>query len=606
MAQTHHYLFDTATQYNDSTGTSHLTATASASINASGKLNECFQTVGFDANGAAYSLTNILPTSGSFTIAFWLYTESLDYTNRIITIIPSPGTSGFYLDLFLKLRYLQISDFISGSLATGNGTIPATTWIHVIISWDGTNWNVYLNNTIQTLTGTSFSTNANTYSASSAFTIQYGSVTAITRIDDLRIYDNAIDATERSRIYNSGSGTQSDGVTSVLVMPDRVLETTTTVGTGSLSLAGAVTGYNSFLNGVGANNMCYYALDASNSSAWEVGLGTLDSLGTTLTRTSILSSSNSNAVVNLSAGTKRVYVTYPGNFVVPSAGYIGANNNSPPNYTPGGRLTVSSTVPVYDGSTATLYYLPYVSDLVYLTNSTGNWIPYTFTSVSLAISPRSAGSTYDVFLYNNAGTLTLELSTVFTGGTTRVDALALRNGVYVKNSDATRLWLGTIRMATSTVITDAETGRFVWNAYNRVMKFLSAMNATVTASSITPSPTITNVGSLQLKTVCGSTAAEPVTILLFYTANSTVSSLVNITAGIGVNTTSAFTVSRAVQNFTASSVFIHGSVAYSAAPSSIGYNFYAFNGTASSSAQALGSATSSGQLTSGMQGVCWC
>lgn len=95
-----------------------------------------------------------------------------------------------------------------------------------------------------------------------------------------------------------------------LVVRDRVKETTTTVGTGTLTLAGAVTGYQSF-SVIGNGNTTYYSISSNGSSEWEVGIGTYTSSGTTLARNTVLASSNSNALVPFSAGTKDVYVVYP-------------------------------------------------------------------------------------------------------------------------------------------------------------------------------------------------------------------------------------------------------------------------------------------------------
>lgn len=95
-----------------------------------------------------------------------------------------------------------------------------------------------------------------------------------------------------------------------LVVADRVKETTTTQGTGTLTLAGAATGYQSF-SVVGDGNQTYYTISSSGGSEWEVGIGTYTSSGTTLSRDTVLSSSNSGSLVNLSAGTKDVFVTYP-------------------------------------------------------------------------------------------------------------------------------------------------------------------------------------------------------------------------------------------------------------------------------------------------------
>jgi hypothetical protein len=93
-----------------------------------------------------------------------------------------------------------------------------------------------------------------------------------------------------------------------LILNDRVRETTTTVGTGAISLAGAVTGYQAFST-IGNTNTTYYTI--AGGSQWEVGIGTYSSSGNTLARTTVLASSNSNSLVNFTAGTKDVFVTQP-------------------------------------------------------------------------------------------------------------------------------------------------------------------------------------------------------------------------------------------------------------------------------------------------------
>lgn len=93
-------------------------------------------------------------------------------------------------------------------------------------------------------------------------------------------------------------------------LADRVQETTTTTGTGTITLAGAVTGFQSFA-AVGNGNTTFYSIADQSGSQWEVGIGTYTSSGTTLSRDTVLSSSNSGSLVNFSAGTKNVFVTYP-------------------------------------------------------------------------------------------------------------------------------------------------------------------------------------------------------------------------------------------------------------------------------------------------------
>jgi hypothetical protein len=95
-----------------------------------------------------------------------------------------------------------------------------------------------------------------------------------------------------------------------LVLADRVRETSATTGTGTLTLAGAIYGYQSFA-AIGNGNTTYYTIYDQTSGAWEVGIGTYTASGTTLSRTTVLSSSNSDALVPFGVGTKDVFVTYP-------------------------------------------------------------------------------------------------------------------------------------------------------------------------------------------------------------------------------------------------------------------------------------------------------
>ena len=96
-----------------------------------------------------------------------------------------------------------------------------------------------------------------------------------------------------------------------LVINDRVKETTTTTGTGTVSLGGAVTGFETFAAGVGNSNTTYYCIAHQDQAEFEVGLGTLDGDSSDLTRTTVISSSNSDSAVDFSAGTKDVFCTVP-------------------------------------------------------------------------------------------------------------------------------------------------------------------------------------------------------------------------------------------------------------------------------------------------------
>ena len=101
-----------------------------------------------------------------------------------------------------------------------------------------------------------------------------------------------------------------------LVINDRVKETTTTTGTGAVSLGGAVTGFEAFSAGIGNSNTTYYAISHQTEDEFEVGLGTLDGDSSDLTRTTVISSSNSDSAVDFAAGTKDVFCTMPASKLV--------------------------------------------------------------------------------------------------------------------------------------------------------------------------------------------------------------------------------------------------------------------------------------------------
>ena len=97
-----------------------------------------------------------------------------------------------------------------------------------------------------------------------------------------------------------------------LVIDDRVKETSTTTGTGTLNLSGAVSGFQTFVAGVGDGNTTYYAIVNRDESEWETGVGTVTDASTdTLARTTVIASSNSDSAVDFSAGTKDVFTTLP-------------------------------------------------------------------------------------------------------------------------------------------------------------------------------------------------------------------------------------------------------------------------------------------------------
>ena len=118
-----------------------------------------------------------------------------------------------------------------------------------------------------------------------------------------------------------------------LVINNRVRELTSTTGTGAVTLGGAVGGFQTFAAGIGNDNTTYYTISINSENEWEVGLGTLNSDSSTLTRTTVLESSNGDAAVDFSAGSKEVFCTLPAEKAV----YLDASDD--PVGVSGGQIT---------------------------------------------------------------------------------------------------------------------------------------------------------------------------------------------------------------------------------------------------------------------------
>lgn len=144
-----------------------------------------------------------------------------------------------------------------------------------------------------------------------------------------------------------------------------------------------------------------------------------------------------------------------------------------------GRLTLlsGSAVPTADqANRSTLYFTPHRGNRIALYNGT-NWTLYSFTEISLALAGLTANRNYDVFIYNNAGTPTLEL-TAWSTNTTRATALLLQDGIYLRTGATTRRYVGTIRATAANQTQDTERQRFVWNYQNPVARYFYVTDGT--------------------------------------------------------------------------------------------------------------------------------
>lgn len=147
-----------------------------------------------------------------------------------------------------------------------------------------------------------------------------------------------------------------------------------------------------------------------------------------------------------------------------------------------GRLTISTGDPTPASeiaSSAILYFTPYKGNRVSLYVPNYGWRVYTFTELTLDISGFTNAKNYDIFLYDNAGTLTLE-GLVWSNDTLRATALYNQDGVWVKTNATDRLYLGTIRMSGAGTTCDTLKARFIWNYYNRIQRPIKVVDTTDT------------------------------------------------------------------------------------------------------------------------------
>lgn len=206
-----------------------------------------------------------------------------------------------------------------------------------------------------------------------------------------------------------------------------------------------------------------------------------------------------------------------------------------------GRLTLTTVVPVTTAdvtAAATLYYTPYKGNRVVLFDGS-RWKAYSFSELSLTITC-TASNTYDVWLYDNAGTLTLE-TLIWTNATTRATALALQNGVLSRTGSLTRRYIGSFYCTATNQTEDSFARRMLWNYYNRVQRGLRVTEATSTWTYTTATIRQANGSTAnQVDTVIG-VAEVSISLVGHVTVSNDTAAVAWASMGIGQDSTTAFT-----------------------------------------------------------------
>lgn len=220
------------------------------------------------------------------------------------------------------------------------------------------------------------------------------------------------------------------------------------------------------------------AIDGADAAVRSVALGGTGA--STLTSKGVLYGNGTSAVGVTAVGTSGHVLTSNGagnapTFQAAAGGTIDVGVCE-------GRLTLTSGTPVTtsDVTAATnVYWTPYKGKYVALYDGASAWVMRAFVETTLALGTVTSGLPYDIFAYDNAGTLALE-KLAWTNGTTRATALTLQDGVLVKTGATTRRYLGTIYTTSTTTTEDSLLNRFVWNYYNRRPRHLLRRETTST------------------------------------------------------------------------------------------------------------------------------
>lgn len=222
-----------------------------------------------------------------------------------------------------------------------------------------------------------------------------------------------------------------------------------------------------------------------------------------------------------------------------------------------GRLSLLTGVPVppSDVTAATaVFWMPYNGGSAISTYANGAWTTLNGSQITIAL-PSTTSSIYDVFVYNNSGTLTLELSSAWISDTARfgsgpyASALPTQDNVYVKSTngtaiDNTRRYLGTVRTGSvSGQATDSLAIRGIWNYYNRVSRVLQRQETTANWNYTTATIRQANGAAANQVDIVVGVQEVPIDLLLSVLCTNTNAGNVSVTVGFGEDVTNAISTS---------------------------------------------------------------
>lgn len=248
-----------------------------------------------------------------------------------------------------------------------------------------------------------------------------------------------------------------------LVLKDRVKEQTTTTGTGTVSLGGAVSGFQTFSSGIGDGNTTYYAIVSQTADEWEVGLGTYTAAGSTLSRDTILNSSNAGSAVNFSAGTKDVFVTYAADKAIyrDAAGEVSVTRATSATYAVSADFAASAT------NATTAITATSATNASYALSATNANFAASATEAATAITATSATNASYALSATNAN-----FAASATEATTAITATSATNASYALSATNANF------AASATEATTAITATSATNATNAVNLAGGSVSAT--------------------------------------------------------------------------------------------------------------------------------